>query len=347
MWLTSSVRTELVLLPASKVPIAVMKTHPCIAWILGHVWQSSLIDEWSRRPTSHHRPWRSKTVGNREGSGAGSVGAMTDGGWSGPVTAEQMYDDWDWEGAVAAAGRSLDPRPSASIFDTLAALGLGPDDTVLDIGGRDGTHGLIMAERFGCRVVSVDPSPVNISDGEAAVAEHEFGHLLELVEGSIEQIPASDGAFTFVFSRDMFTHVEDADVALVECARVLVSGGVMVIHQVFATDLLEPIEAEQVFGHTAAVPERFSPSGFEQSALAAGFAIEALEIVGSEWYEASQEAGTAPNYLLQVSRLRRARQSLIDEIGETAYRVVYGNALWSINQMLGKLESRIYTLRRL
>ncbi len=262
------------------------------------------------------------------------------------MTVEQMYGDWDWEAAVAAVDRSLDPRPSSSIFDALESLGVGPNDRVLDIGGRDGHHGLLMAERFGCRVVSVDPAPANIQDGEKTVAEHEHGHLITLALGTIEQIPADDGAFTLVFSRDMFAHVADADVALAECARVLAANGVMVLHQVFATDLLEPIEAEQVFGHTAAVPERFSVDGFEQAARTAGFTIEDVEVLGSEWYEASQEAGTAPNYLLQVSRLRRAQDALIAEIGEVAYRVVYGNALWSINQMLGKLESRIYVLRR-
>jgi cyclopropane fatty-acyl-phospholipid synthase-like methyltransferase len=271
---------------------------------------------------------------------------MTDEAWSGPVTVEQMYGDWDWEAAVAAVDRSLDPRPSSSIFDILESLGVGPGDRVLDIGGRDGRHGLIMAERFGCTVVSVDPAPANIRDGEAALAEHEHGHLVELVLGSIEQIPADDGAFTVVFCRDVFAHVVDADAALSECARVLEPYGVMVFHQVFATELLEPMEAAQVFGHTAAVPERFSPDGFERAAEAAGFAIEDVDVIGSEWYEASQEAGTAPNYLLQVSRLRSARDSLIDEIGEVAYRVLYGNALWSINQLLGKLESRIYVLRR-
>lgn len=276
----------------------------------------------------------------------GSVHRMAEKKWSEPVTVEQMYGDWDWEAAVAAVDRSLDPRPSSSIFDTLETLGLGSDDRVLDIGGRDGRHGLIMAERFGCKVVAVDPSPANVQNGEAALAEHEFGHLVELVLGSIEQIPADEGAFTFVFSRDMFAHVEDADVALSECARVLVPNGVMVLHQVFATDLLEPIEAAQVFGHTAAVPARFSAKGFEQAAVSAGFDIEDVEVLGSEWYEASQEAGTAPNYLLQVSRLRRAQDALIAEIGEVPYRAVYGNALWSINQMLGKLESRIYVLRR-
>jgi cyclopropane fatty-acyl-phospholipid synthase-like methyltransferase len=271
---------------------------------------------------------------------------MADKQWSEPVTVEQMYGDWDWEAAVAAVDRSLDPRPSSSIFDTLESLGIGPSDRVLDIGGRDAHHGLMMAERFGCSVVSVDPVPANIRDGTVAIAEHEYGRLVEVVLGTIEQIPADDGAFTFVFSRDMFAHVEDADAALSECARVMAPNAPMVLHQVFATDLLEPIEAEQVFGHTAAVPERFSASGFERAAVSAGLAIEEVEVVGSEWYEASQEAGTAPNYLLQVSRLRRAQDALIDEIGDVAYRVVYGNALWSINQMLGKLESRVYVLRR-
>jgi cyclopropane fatty-acyl-phospholipid synthase-like methyltransferase len=257
-----------------------------------------------------------------------------------------MYGDWDWEAAVAAVDRSLDPHPSSSILDMFGALGPGPDDVVLDIGGRDGDNGLKMAERFGCRVVSVDPVEANIADGRVAISEHEYGHLVEVVLGFIEDIPAADDAFDFIFSRDMFAHIADADIALAECFRVLASGGRMMIHQVFATDLLEPIEAEQIFGHTAAVPERFSVAGFEQAAVGAGFSIENVDVVGSEWYEASQESGTAPNYLLQVSRLRRNREALLEEIGEVAYRVVYGNALWTINQILGKLESRVYTLRR-
>ncbi len=267
--------------------------------------------------------------------------------WSEPVTVEEMYGDWDWEAAVAALDRSLGPRPGSSIIDMFGALGPGQDDVVLDIGGRDGDNGLKMAERFGCRVVSVDPSEANIADGKIAIAEHECGNLVEVVLGFIEDIPAENDVFNFIFSRDMFAHVADADIALAECARVLVPGGRMLFHQVFATDLLEPIEAEQVFGHTAAVPERFSVANFEEAAAGAGFSIDHIEVIGSEWYEASQEAGTAPNYLLQVSRLRRNREALLKEIGEVAYRAVYGNALWTINQMLGKLESRVYTLRRI
>ncbi|MBT8214061.1 MAG: class I SAM-dependent methyltransferase, partial [Acidimicrobiia bacterium] len=201
-------------------------------------------------------------------------------------------------------------------------------------------------ERFGCRAFSVDPVLENNERGQELVAEHESGHLVELRQGTIEQIPAEDGSFQLVFSRDMLGHIEDLALGLSECRRVLSPGGAMVIFEVFATPMLTPEELRSLCADTATVPERMSVEIFEETAAAAGFTIESLEILGSEHVEASQESGTAPNYLLQISRLRRARESLLEELGEVPYRVMYGNALWSIYRLIGKLESRIYVLRR-
>ena len=266
--------------------------------------------------------------------------------WSKPVTVEEMYGDWDYEAAVAALDRSLAPRPATAIFDVVGSLGVGPGDTVLDIGGREGQHALLMAERFGCRAVSVDPVRENHERGLELVAEHEYRHLVELRLGTIEQIPAEDGGFQLVFSRDMLGHIEDLGLALRECRRVLAPGGHMVIFEVFATPMLYPEELQQLAADVASVPERFSAQDFETNVADSGFSIEGCQILGSEYVEASQEAGTAPNYLLQVSRLRRARESLLEELGEVPYRVMYGNALWSIYRLIGKLESRVYVLRR-
>jgi cyclopropane fatty-acyl-phospholipid synthase-like methyltransferase len=265
--------------------------------------------------------------------------------WTAPVSVEEMYGEWDYEAAVEVLGRSLEPRSSLSLFDTVGSVGLGEGDLVLDIGGRDGRHCLVMAERFGCRGVSVDPVEANLAEGTRLLAEHELGHLVELRLGAIEDIPAESGVFDLVLSRDMLGHVEDLDRALAECARVLSPDGAMVIHEVFATPLLEPQEKEMLCAYVATYPERMSIEGFEAAVDASAFRIESLDLVGSEWAEASQEAGTAPNYLLQVSRLRRANDQLVDELGEVPYRVMYGNALWSIYQILGKLESRVYVLR--
>ena len=265
--------------------------------------------------------------------------------WSRPITVEEMYGPWDYEAAVVALERSLEPRPGRSIFDTVASLGVGAGDLLLDIGGRDAFHGLLMAERFGCRVVSVDPAPANIEDGLKRVAEHEHGDRVEVVLGAIEQIPAEDNTFDLIFSRDMMGHVADRAHGLAECARVLKPGGAMVVHEVFATDLLEPKEATVVAANTATVPESLDAARFEEEVAGARFTIESLDLIGSEWYEASQESGDAANYLLQISRLRRAEDELVQELGETAYRTMYGNALWGVYLLIGKLETRLYVLR--
>ena len=265
--------------------------------------------------------------------------------WSKPITVEEMYGDWDYDAAVEMLDRSLSPRPGTMIFDVVGSLGIDHRDVVLDIGGREGQHALAMAERFGCHAVSVDPVPANLSRGQHFVDDHEHGRLGELRLGSIEKIPMEDASVQLVFARDMLGHVGDLGLAFGECRRVLSPGRFMVVFEVFATPLLYPEEEAQLCADTAGVSERLSVEMFESTVSASGFSVESLEVLGSEFVEASQEAGTAPNHLLHVSRLRRAKDSLIEAMGEMQYRVMYGNALWSIYRMIGKLESRIYVLR--
>ena len=266
--------------------------------------------------------------------------------WDDPVSVDEMYGEWDYEAAKEALARSLEPRPGTSFLDTIGGLGIGEGDVVLDIGGREGRDCLDLAERWGCRGVSVDPVEANVRRGREIAEAHEFGHLVELRLGAMEAIPAEDGSVDVVLSRDMMGHVADVDTGLAEGVRVLRPGGAMVVHEVFATPLLEPQEARRLCADTATVPERMAVAGFEATVATAGFSIENVDVVGSEWAESSQERGVAPNYLLQVARLRRAKDELVEELGEAPYRVMYGNALWSIYQLIGKLESRVYILRR-
>jgi cyclopropane fatty-acyl-phospholipid synthase-like methyltransferase len=266
--------------------------------------------------------------------------------WATRVTVEEMFGDWDYEAAVARLDRSPPPRSAVLLLDAVGSLGVGPGDLVLDIGGREGQHALVMAECFGCRVVSVDPSPSHHGRGQENVAAHDHGHLVEVRLGSIEQIPAQDESFELAYACDMLQHIEDLALALTECRRVLSPGGFMVIFEVFATPMLYPEEEQRLCADGAMVPERLSVANFEATVTANGFSVESLEILGSECVEAAQEAGTAPNHLLQVARLRRARETLVEELGEVPYRVIYASALWTIYRLIGKLESRIYVLRR-
>ena len=258
-----------------------------------------------------------------------------------------MYGDWpiEWEDAEAMAQRSLDPRPRTSMYDTFGALGVGENGYVLDIGGRDAAQALDLAERFGCRVLSVDPVQANIDFGTEDIAKHPYGHLVENQLGVINDIPARDDTFDAIFSRDMMGHVEDLVGALTECRRVLKPAGAMVIHDVFSTPLLEPKEAARLSADLAQVPERLDSDLFERIVEEAGFTIEVIDRVASEWLEASLEGEDGENRLLMVARLRRDRERFVSQMGEIPYRVLLGNTLWTIYRMIGKLEDRVYVIR--
>jgi SAM-dependent methyltransferase len=270
---------------------------------------------------------------------------MTD-EWTAPLTVEQMYGHWDvdWDEAMALTDQSLDPRPKTSIYDTLSAVGLGDGDIVVDIGGRDATDGLAIAERFGCRVIVVDPVQLNVDDGMRAVAGHDRGNLVEVRRGTINQVPVDDGGADVVFSRDMMTHVEDLDGALFECRRVLQPAGSMIIHQVFGTPLLEPNEKARICADLATVPDRLDVDVFEDSVDRAAFSIQAVDRIGSEWLESLLEGDDGERRLLRSARMRRAKDEIVAEVGVIPFRVMQANNLWTIYRMIGKLEERIYSL---
>ena len=264
-----------------------------------------------------------------------------------PLTVEQMYGDWgiEWEDAVAIADASLSPRSRQSMYDTFGSLGVGEGDYVLDIGGRDAAQALELAERFGCRVLSVDPVQANIDFGTQDISEHEHGHLVDNALGTIYDIPAPDNTFDAIFSRDMMGHVEDLDGALAECLRVLKPGGAVLIHDVFATPLLEPKESARLCADLAQVPERLDSELFEETVKRAGFDIEAIDRVASEWLENLLEREDGEKRLLWAARLNRERDRFIQTMGVVPYRVMFGNTLWTIYRMIGKLEDRVYVIR--
>jgi cyclopropane fatty-acyl-phospholipid synthase-like methyltransferase len=266
--------------------------------------------------------------------------------WTAPLTVEQMYGYWDvdWDDAMALTDRSLDPRPKTSIYDTLATLGLGDGDVVLDVGGRDGTDGLAIAERFGCRVIVVEPVQANLDNGLRAVAGHDHGDLVEVHRGTINQIPVDNDIVDVVFSRDMLTHVEDLDGALIECRRVLTPSGSMLIHQVFGTPLLESTEKARICADLATVPDRLSIEVFEDSVRRAGFTIQAIDRIGSEWLESLLEREDGEDRLLRAARMQRAKDDIVAEVGVVPFRVMRANNLWTIYRMIGKLEERVYSL---
>ena len=91
--------------------------------------------------------------------------------------------------------------------------------------------------------------------------------------------------------------------------------------------------------------DRLDDGLFERTVAGAGFSIELIDRVASEWLESTLEADDGEKRLLRAARLNRDRDRFVEAMGIVPYRVVLANTLWTIYRMIGKLEDRVYVIR--
>ena len=120
--------------------------------------------------------------------------------------------------------------------------------------------------------------------------------------------------------------------------------GIDAHHHVLGTPLLEPAEKARICADLTAAPERLSVEAFESSVRRAGFTIQAIDPIGSEWLESFLEREDGEKRLLWAARMRRSKHDIVAKVGVVPYRVLQANNLWTIYRMIGKLEERLCTL---
>ena len=125
-------------------------------------------------------------------------------------------------------------------------------------------------------------------------------------------------------------------------------GGAAVIYQMTATDWLTPAEAARLWPPIGVHATSVDPQRFEAAIAAAGLTIGQCIQPGGEWRERTEEdgQGLTCRQLLHVSRLLRNRPAYQQRFGADAYEAMLANSLWGVYQMIGKLNPRIYVLRR-
>lgn len=124
--------------------------------------------------------------------------------------------------------------------------GIGPESRVLDIGAGYGGAARYLAARFGCQVTALNLSETeNARDREMNRAQG-LDHLVTVVDGSFEDIPAPDGSFDLVWSQDAILHSGRRDQVIAEAARVLRPGGELIFTDPMQADdcpegVLQPV----------------------------------------------------------------------------------------------------------
>ena len=123
---------------------------------------------------------------------------------------------------------------------------LGEDSRVLDLGAGYGGPARFLAKNYGCRVVALNLSEVENERNRRMTGEQGLEHLVEVVEGSFEEVPYEDGRFDIVWSQDAILHSAERGRVFAEASRVLKDDGQFVFTDPMKDDdcpedVLQPI----------------------------------------------------------------------------------------------------------
>ena len=254
-----------------------------------------------------------------------------------------VYGDHDEE-LRALLDESLAPRQPDFLFDLAVPL-LTPDSRLLDVGCRDARHLIPLVARSGCTGVGIDPIDRNLERARAAVTNADLDQRIEIRRGVMENMEEPDSNVDVVWCRDVLEVIPDLQAGLSEVARVLKPGGAAVIYTVFATQRLEPREAA-AFQPLGNVPQNLERARVEAAFEQAGFRVERLEEIGTEFREYDEERGRpVSESLLRLARLRRRREEVIRRFGKDKYDLWEASLRWLAYLLLGKLEPVAYVLR--
>jgi SAM-dependent methyltransferase len=99
---------------------------------------------------------------------------------------------------------------------------------VLDLGAGYGGAARYLANKYGTKVTCLNLSEIENERNREMNHEQGLDHLIDVVDGSFENLPFEDNAYDIVWSQDAFLHSGDRSRVLDEVARVLRPGGMLV-----------------------------------------------------------------------------------------------------------------------
>jgi trans-aconitate methyltransferase len=81
------------------------------------------------------------------------------------MNAITLYNDiWSSTSELEARCKeSLNPRGADMLYELFASFSPTAQSEIIDIGCRDASYAIELANRFGCRVFGIDPAPIHIA----------------------------------------------------------------------------------------------------------------------------------------------------------------------------------------
>lgn len=206
-----------------------------------------------------------------------------------------------------------------------------PGVRVLDLGAGVGGAARKLASETGVSVTCFNLCGKQNAANEAATAEADLGHLVTVVGGSFEDLPADwTSSFDIVWSQDAFCHSNAKARVYAEVARVLVPGGYLLLTDLMAGETASPA-AMAPFCARLRVDELLTATAYEAALAAAGVAtLRTRDLT----------AHLLPNYRRMVERLITERARL-DCCSDAFVETTRGLLLDSI-EVMGQGEAQTW-----
>ena len=155
-------------------------------------------------------------------------------------------------------------------------LQLNAQSRVLDIASGKGTSAIYLAERFGCEVVGIDYSQLNVDQATAMAESKGLRARVSFRQGDAERLPLEDGAFDAIVCECAFCTFPDKTTAAREFARVLVRNGRVGMSDLTRGPVL-PKELDGLLAWVACIADAQPMTSYESYLVGAGFRIEHTE----------------------------------------------------------------------
>ncbi len=157
--------------------------------------------------------------------------------WGGEDIHVGLYDTPD-EDIRTASRRTVEQMA--------AKVALGPDDKVVDIGAGYGGAARYLAATHGCQVDCLNLSEVENERNREMNRKQGLDGLVNVTDGSFEDLPYEDNSFDVVWSQDALLHSGDRIRVLQEIARVLKPHGRLVFTDPMAADNCDRAELRPI-----------------------------------------------------------------------------------------------------
>lgn len=254
----------------------------------------------------------------------------------------ELYDE---------SGISLDPVSRDLLLDMVQDNGVNEKSIVLDVGCANGGVTRELLERTSCIVEGVELLPLLVDMGNKQNNEAGLDGNFKIQQGVITELPFEDNYFDFIFCSDVIGLVEDLDLAMKECLRVLKPGGKALFYATsFKTAKMSDEEA--AFLGTTLGGDRGELLDVDETEKLMRIHFEVIEKrrIGSQFgqnsIEKQGEKSEAAQNLLKIARLQTWPEKYIAKYGEKTYRIVLAEVMWTPFILLGKLEPTVFIVQK-